>query len=369
MPTMSDPVVIELRPRQFTDAEAVLASHEGLTATTFRYGSGVAGLHIANEVGRITLLPFQGQQIWDATFHGRSLTMGSMFDEPVETDDYLRNYGAFLLHCGATAMGNPGPADTHPLHGELPNARYQRAQLLVGRDEGGAFMALTGMYRHAVAFTHHYVAQPTVTLGARSSRIRAGLSIRNLKHAPMELMYLAHVNFRPVDGARIIDTVPDGPRHMRVRATLPGGRVQSDEHARMIQAMQANPALHRTIDPERRIDPELVLALDCTADEDGWAHSMQVHPDGTADYISHRPDELSHAVRWFSRNIDQDALGLLLPATAEADGFTAEKAKGNIRILPAGGSFECHLEFGALDAQEAAALRGAIEATMASRKG
>jgi hypothetical protein len=362
---MPDPVVVELRPGQFGDAETVLAAYEGLTASTFRYASGVLALRIANALGRITLLPFQGQQIWDATFRGRALTMRSMFEEPVETEDYLRNYGAFLLHCGATAMGNPGPGDSHTLHGELPNARYQRAQLLVGRDEGGAFMALAGTYRHAVAFTHNYVAQPTVTLGANSSRIRAGFSIRNLKHSPMELMYLAHVNFRPVDGAVLIDTVPDDARHMRVRATLPGGRTPSEQHARLIRDMLANPALHRRIDADRAIDPELVLALDCAADEGGWAHSMQLHPDGTADYISHRPEELGHAVRWFSRNIDQDALGLLLPATAEADGYTAEKAKGNVRVLPPLAGFECRLEFGALDAAEAAALRRTIETVRA----
>jgi hypothetical protein len=206
-----------------------------------------------------------------------------------------------------------------------------------------------------------------VTLGARTSRIRAKLSIRNLKHSPMELMYLAHVNFRPVDHAVLIDTVPDDARHMRVRATLPGGRIPSEQHARIIRDMLGNPALHRTIDPDRPLDPELVLAMDCRADADGWAHSMQLHPDGGADFISHRPDQLSHGVRWFSRNIDQEALGLMLPSTAEADGYTAEKAKGNVRTLPPNGTFECSLEFGALDPAEAAALRQKIEALMARR--
>ena len=37
--------------------------------------------------------------------------------------------GAFMLHCGALAMGCPGEGDDHQLHGELPNAPYQRAWL------------------------------------------------------------------------------------------------------------------------------------------------------------------------------------------------------------------------------------------------
>ena len=61
--------------------------------------------------------------------------MRSIFEHPVDTQDFLHTYGGFFLHCGATAMGDPGPEDRHPVHGELPNAHYQRAQLLVGRDE------------------------------------------------------------------------------------------------------------------------------------------------------------------------------------------------------------------------------------------
>ena len=83
----------------------------------------------------------------------------------------------------------------------------------------------------------------------------------------------------------------------------------------------------------RSLDPEVVFFVDYTADRDGWAHSLQVHPDGTADYIAHRPDQLNHGVRWISRTPDQDTLGIILPATAESEGYTAEKAKGYLRTL------------------------------------
>jgi len=53
-------------------------------------------------------------------------------------------------------------------------------------------------------------------------------------------------------------------------------------------------------------------------------------------------------VRWISRTADQEALGLLLPATAEPEGYTAEKEKGNIKVLPPGGEFHFDLEVGAL---------------------
>lgn len=357
----SDPVIIPLRPDHFTSAPAVVAHHAGMTARAFRYGSGVAGLTMTNEAGHIDLLPFHGQQIWDARFHGRRLTMGSMFDEPVATQDYLSNYGAFFIHCGVTAMGNPGPGDTHPLHGELPNALYQAAHLIVGGDERGPFMALSGSYRHRVAFTHNYAAEPLIKLGARSGRIRAALTIRNMKPSPMELMYLAHINFRPVDGAVLIDTVPDDPRHMRVRATLPASFTPSPQHRALLDATLADPARHRQIRPGEAINPELVFSLDCKSDAAGWAHSMQLLPDGPADFVSHRPSELKRGVRWISRGGDQDALGLMLPATADPDGYAAEKAKGHVQVLAPQEAFHCEMEFGALTPDEARKLQQSIE--------
>ena len=120
---MSSETRVSLRPVKFTDAETVLVGHRGLTASVFRYPARVNGLRISNEVGHLSLLPFQGQQIWGATFGGRSLTMTSIFTVPYPTQDYLGNYGGFLLHCGVLGMGNRGPSDVHPLHGELPNAR------------------------------------------------------------------------------------------------------------------------------------------------------------------------------------------------------------------------------------------------------
>ncbi|MCB1499764.1 MAG: DUF4432 family protein [Bauldia sp.] len=354
--------VIALRPEFFGEAERPLATHGELSAATFRYASGVEGLRIRNAVGQIDLLPFQGQQIWDAVFRGRSLTMGSMFPEPRPDAGYLETYGAFFIHCGVTAMGNPGAGDTHPLHGELPNARFDTAELVVGEENGVPYMALTGTWRHAVAFAHNYVATPTITLRGGSSRIGVDLVVSNLKSKPMELMYLAHINFRPVDGATVIDAVPDDLDHIRVRTMIPSNFVQPEQHKVLLAEVLADPSRHRAIVPGREIDPELVMTLAYPSDAEGWAETMQLHPDGSADFVRHRPAELPKGVRWMTRWGDQDAIGIVLPATADPDGYTAEKAKGNVREIPPGGVFRCSMEFGALDADEASAMRGRIEA-------
>jgi hypothetical protein len=294
------------------------------------------------------------------------LTMRSMFDEPVATRDYLSNYGAFFSHCGATAMGNPGPNDPHPLHGDLPNASYTDVQLIVGGNAQGPFMALTGCSRQTVAFSHNYVAQPTVRLQRDGTSVDVDITIENLKRSPMELMYLAHINFRPIDGSRLVDSVHDDSTDIVVRQMLPPFFTPSDKYLAYRDAIVADPSRHRTLTKGEPIDPELVLTMRAAADAEGWAHALQVHPDQTADFVSFRPAELEYAVRWITRGVDQDALGLVLPATAEPDGYHAAKERGRLLLIPAGETFRCALRFGAMTAQEAARQEQAIAKTRAS---
>ena len=362
---MTPPTTIHLHPSFFSDTERVLLSLDGLTASLFQFPTGVAALRLSNDVGEIVLLPYQGQQIWDAQFHGRRLTMRSMFDAPQSTTDYLRTYGGFLLHCGATVMGVPGPGENHPLHGELPNASYQSASLLVGEDEDGVFLGLTGEYRHTVAFATNYVARPLVKLHAGSSRLSVSLTVENLKRTPMELMYLAHANFRPVDDGLLVYSAPCDPEHVRVRSNIPSHVRPAAGYTEFLQELERDPEQHNRLAPGLAFDPEVVFYIDYLSDAGGWAHSMQLHPDGSADFISHRPEQLGHGVRWICRTPDQDALGIILPATAEPEGYAAEKAKGNILLLPGGAEFRCDMVLGMLTANEAGAMQAQIESILA----
>ncbi|WP_421759737.1 DUF4432 family protein [Devosia sp.] len=349
----SNEVVLDLSAVQFEGKERQLATHGGLSVSVFRFASGIAAVRVRNTVGEIVVLPYHGHQIWDATFHGRRLTMASVFDEPVATGEYVKNYGAFLVHCGANAIGNPAPNDTHPLHGDIPNATFQQAGLILGRDDAGAYVEVTGTATMRAAFSHHYDFQPVVRLRETSGKVELDVTITNHRAKPMELMYMAHVNFRPVDGAVLLDTVPDEAKHFRVRTHLPSYAAGTQAYRHLLTGFQADPASHRKIVAGRAVDPELVAGMDFKAGPDGWAHSMQLLPDGTADIISHRTAELDHGVRWMTRNGDEDALGLFLPATSDADGREAERKKGNVKQLAPGASFKTKVVFGGLTAAEA----------------
>jgi hypothetical protein len=351
---------VYLSPEFFTEREKILVQHATLSASTFRFDSGVCGLRLKNELGELVLLPYQGQQIWSAEFRGRTLTMKSMFTEPMPTRQYLETYGGFLIHCGATAMGVPTKEDTHPLHGELPNAPYQKAYLLFGQDDKGPYLGLGGRYQHTLAFSTNYVAQPLVKLYAGSSLVPVSLTLTNLKQTPMEWMYLTHINFRPVDNGRLVYSAPCTPEHVRVRKSIPSHVHPGPGYAEFLEELGQHPEKHNVLAPDLVFDPELVFTIDYLADQEGWAHCMQVHPDGSADYVRHRPDQLDKGVRWICRTPDQDALGMDMPATAEPEGYTAEKAKGNIRTIPAQGKAHCDMEVGVLPAEQVAEVEAKI---------
>jgi hypothetical protein len=357
----ADPVRIALDPRAFTESERRLADFGGIQVSAFRYPSGVAALRVENGAGSVVLLPFQGQQVWDASFLGRRLTMGSMFEEPWPTRDYLRTYGAFLIHCGGTSMGNPGPADDHPLHGELPNLPYQTAEMEFGEDDRGRYVVMTGTGRDSVAFHHNFVARPRLRLTEGSTVFDLTVRVENRSRARLPFLYLAHINFRPVDGAELVDAVVDDRADIVVRPTDPGPDASPAVRA-FHERVAADPGSHRHLSPGTPIEPELVLTMKVAADVDGWSHSLQRHPDGTADVVSHRPGDLPHAVRWVARCGDQEALGLLLPATAPPDGLAAARANGHIVMVEPGGHFTTDLRFGALDRAAADALTTRIAA-------
>lgn len=348
----------------FSEKEKLFAVNGKLKAYLFLFDSGVYGLKIENEWGYIITLPYQGQQIWRCNFLDRELTMDSTFPEPVLTGDYLSNYGGFLLHCGATAMGVPSHEDEHPLHGELPNAPYTEAFIELGEDHQGKYMSLGGEYRHTVAFNSNYLAEPSIKIYEGSSLLDVTMNITNLKHTDMELMYMMHINFKPIDNGQLIYSADYTREDVKVHVSIPThmqSGLDSQKLVEFLYELEDRPQLHHVLDPSLPFDPEIVFIIKYMADNDGNAHSMQLHPDGYANYVSHRPSQLKYGVRWICRTKDEDALGLVLPSTAGHRGYSTEKELGNIEIVPALEKVEFNVKLGILDPSQAAIMRVKIE--------
>lgn len=341
---------IELFGSMFSETERPLCQFNEFSVSTFRYKSGVAALRIKNARGEIIVLPFQGQQIWRAGFDGRDLTMRSMFDEPIETRIYLENYGAFLIHCGITGLGAPGPEDSHPLHGELPNAPFKSAWLEVGPDWRSVKVA--GTYQHTVAFSTNYEATVETTLAAEAALIDVSVGVKNLKQTPMDLMYLGHANFRPVDHGELHYTADYGPNSVRVRRSIPCHVTPKPGYAEFLAELAEDPAAHHILKPGLAFDPEVVFEIDMKSDPDGYAHALQKFPDGTSDYVRCRPDQAPLCTRWICRTPDQDGLGIAFPSTSGVEGYTAEKAKGRVAIVESGETWHIDMRLGLLTAIE-----------------
>ncbi|WP_053202525.1 DUF4432 family protein [Jiangella muralis] len=311
MSRSADPVRLPLAPRLFRKTPAEVLSTGPFLVTAFRYASGVAALRIAHDVGDIVVLPFQGQQIWDARFHGRRLTMRSTFTEPVRTTEYMRNNGAYLIHCGGSAMGRPGPADVHAPHGELPNARHRDVVLVVTPGDP-LTLRIEGGFVSATGFGPYFGVRTSVTMTAGSALLDSRVEITNLSGEPRPLMYLAHLNFRPAIGGRI------------------------DDHPATPPAEAGPASVVDVLDPDVRVEPELVRILPGST-RGAPIRTAQVHRDGSADIVEHDSPDLTHLLRWLRRTADDQAYGFALPATAGPDGFTAEDARGNVRRYPPGG--------------------------------
>ncbi len=333
-----------------------------LKVLQFRFASGVEALKVAHPEGHVVLLPYQGQQIWDAVFFGRSLRMVNFFDQPEPTNDLLDSYGAFLYHCGARRMGAPGPDDDHPLHGELPGAQFDNAWLEFGTKDGRNFVSLTGVYRYTRAFGDKYTAQPTVRVFEDSCVMDVSMEITNQMSKPMEMMYMCHINFAPGDNAEIVQTAGWNSQDMEIRSSIPSHVVPTPEFLASLEELKNDPGKTRILRPEDSYDPEVVYFMkNQRSDDDGFTHMMQRHTDGTADYVSYRPEQLDHTVRWILINEDQKVNAMALPATSGPEGYTREREKGTVKTIQPGERKKLTVRVGALDSSKSAAMQAKIE--------
>jgi hypothetical protein len=341
--------VIHLEKSFFSEKERVLCTLGELRCSLFRYSTGVPAVRLENSKGYLILLPFNGQQIWDAVFDGRSLKMYTKFEEPEDTRTLVDTYGMFMTHCGALRMGCPAPEDDHPLHGELTTAPYQEASILFGEDDQGRFLALSGVYHYRKGFGDFYDAIPVVKLYERSSLFDISMEIRNRSEYPMDLMYMCHLNFLAGDDSRILQTAPWEADSMVLRTSIPAHVKPTPEFLDFLARLKQAPEETAVIRSSDVYDPEIVFFIGgVRADTEGRAHFMQRHPGGVSDYVSYDTAEFSHHVRWILKNKNQKVLGIL-PSTCEPEGYAAEKKKGNVRSLAGNASVVFRIRAGALD--------------------
>ena len=335
----------------------------GLSAALFRYPSGIEALRLRNRRGELVVLPWLGQMIWDARFDGVDLAMRSGFDMPLPAGAIAGTYGCFAFHSGLLRNGVPSAEDDHPAHGEFPCAAMRSACLELLEQDGVLSLRVTSERDHVVAFGPHYRAHPSVTLHADSALFDLALSIENRSGRPMELMYMAHVNFAFVEGGRIVQPAPFRPDTVSVRRAVPAHVRPNADYLDLIDELAEHPARMEVLDQPDRYDPEQVFYVSgLGTDPAGRTALMLRRPEGDGFVLDYVPAEFPHCVRWIMNNPDAGVAAFALPSTCQPEGYAAERRKGHVRLLPPHGSTRFALTLGHLDAAEADRMAARIAA-------
>jgi hypothetical protein len=304
----------------FTEKEHELLKSPSCAISTFRYRSGVEAMRIRAGRGEFIWLPYLGQQIWDWSVDGKSRKFQGFVAEPSYGKNFLQNYGGFLIHCGMTAMGNPGAGDTHLHHGELPVARFDEAWIEMRQEDGRETLTLSGSIHWHVPFVAEYRCEPTLSVSPDGLSLRAEVRLENPTASVMDYMYLAHINFPFLGAKKLMSTVPFDVEHVDIRNEIFPG-------------LSANPELIKRIDQAATYEPELVAIVKAKDVAEKSAGSILAIDDDTAFWVSQETTELDHYVIWITHNADRGACGFHLPSTAGPRGFVAEKALGNVKQL------------------------------------
>jgi hypothetical protein len=353
--------IVELKRAFFTDKEQEVFRSGELSVSLFRYDSGIEAVRIRNSRGHIVVLPFMGQMVWDVVFDGVCLTMANMFRQPVPAQVIVETYGCFAFHSGLLRNGCPSPEDSHALHGEMPCAAMDRASIVCGEDAQGPFLALVSEREYAMGFGSHYLAAPRVVLRPGATLFDLEMHVRNLSMAPMDLMYLCHVNFAMVPDGEIFQGAAFSPEDTCVRTSIPGHVVPTPAYLKQVEDLASHPERSKVFRDPGQYDPEQVFFIrNLKRDRDGMTHMMVRRPERDAFYISWPLKDLPRTTRWFLCNSDQSVGAFALPGTCEPEGYLAEKRKGNVRVLAGGEQADFKVTLGYLDPDRAEIARIAI---------
>lgn len=351
-----------LQRTSFGEKEREAVTFGELKASLFRYESGIEAIRLSHGRGHVIVLPYLGQMVWSAVFDGVELAMQSMYREPRPAKVIVETYGCLAYHAGLLRMGVPGPEDNHALHGEAPCADMDRAGVSCGVDARGAWIAVTGEREYAMGFGSHYLARPSVILREGETGCEIVMAVENLSAAPMDLMYMCHVNFAFAQGARIVQSVPFTPDHVITRTAIPGHVTPTDDYRTLLAELAANPARMERLDEPQRYDPEQVFYIvgQKTA-ADGRAHYLLARREGDAFAIAWDPAIMDKTIRWVLANSDQRVAAFAMPSTCEPEGYAAEKRKGHVRRLAGGANIRFATYVGYVDKAQTPSEIASIE--------
>ena len=157
------------------------------------------------------------------------------------------------------------------------------------------------------------------------------MAVENLSAAPMDLMYLCHVNFAFAEGARIVQPVPFDPEHVVTRTAIPGHVTPTHDYRALLAELAADPRRMERLDEPQRYDPEQVFyikglearrrrarRISCWRDREGDGFTIAYDPDRDAAHDPLGAGQQRPARRRLRDAGDLRARGLSRPRSARA---------------------------------------------------
>lgn len=337
-----------LTPSQFSRTETLLFETHELVIHTFTYSTGVEALKIRIGRGEFIWLPFFGQSLWSWKLDGVEQKFEGFVEEPdYAAKDFLHTYGAFMIHCGITAMGNPSKEDSHLHHGELPLTRYSDAWIEVS--DGPNPISLCGKMQFRIPFVAAYEFSPSLKILGDGSSVFVDSTLTNLQKSDMHYMYLNHLNFT-----------------MRDAVLLEYGRNDFSKRTvtvldEVIPGVIEDPSLFLNVDKYPTYSPELVAIMKNQPQFGPVSVNKMHRGDGDVVWVAINTNELDHTVAWLSKTADRSACGFTLPATAGPRGLAEETRNNTVKTLEAGNSVTFQYVFGLEKQAEDTNLQQAIE--------
>ena len=322
--------IINLQRHYFIDSHKEIFRSENITINLFRYPSGVEAIEVKNLRGRMVVLPYMGQMIWDLEFDGLDLKMKNMFSQPKKVANVVDTYGCFAFHSGLLRNGCPGPEDDYELHGEMACADMDRAWLEI-TNQG---IKICGETEYVKGFGDHYLARPTVEMFNDETFIELSMSVKNLSGSEMPLQYMCHTNYAYKENAIMKQNIPDSA--FKLRETIPDHVKPTEKWLKYNQRLLSGEDMITKLDQPGMYDPEIVFFVDELDKYQSEAEFEMILDDENSFFTRFSTVELNYATRWILHNSDQQVGAFVLPATCRPEGFMAAKKSGTLIMLKAG---------------------------------
>ena len=258
--------------------------------------------------------------------------------------------------------------EDYPLHGELPFANYQDTYTGIGRDQKGKFLVVGGTYDYRNSQEYHYSYSPQLRLYENSSVAEMHIDIYNHRQSSLDYMFMCHINWLAVEKSRIVYSAIKDRKHIVADPpVLEGTSVRAKRMQEYAKKIIEDPTIADVLDSETQCnDPEMCINIKYESDEDGWAHAMQVMPEGDSCYVRFKTEKLPYALRWICRTGDEDGIGIALPTTGTNRSTKYQKEHHLFNTIGPKEHEELRFDFGYLNMHQTKEVKEHIDDILAN---